>query len=622
MELSRDVSMQYEVVVIGGGLSGVCAALASARHGTRTAIIQARPVFGGNASSEIRMHIVGAGCHNGKENMHESGILHEILLENKHRNPYQSFPVFDTVLWEKVRYQENLDMYLNTSCTEVKTENGKITELTCYQSSTEKTYHIKAQIFIDATGHATIGLKAGAHTMTGTESKYEYNEPSAPEVRNEYTSGNTIQYVAVDRGEPVKFVKPFWAYDLDEEYLKYREHGMNFFARSDGGHIINYAEGDKRDDLVLPQFSDWSAGHWWIELGGDYNDIVGNDEEIRDELLKYVFGVWDHIKNKGDHGAENYDLEWVGFVPGYRESRRLRGDYLLTENDIRANRVFDDAVAYGGWPMDEHTPGGISAPDKEPARTLMFPGAYSIPYRCYYSDNISNLMMAGRDISVTRTAYGSVRVMGTCAVGGQAVGTAASLACKYHCTPKEVGGHINELQQELMKDDCFIYGFRNRDENDLARNAKVSATSFKKGFEPENVINGMSRSWEEDSNMWQSESLESGKEALTLSLPKAQEIREIRVTFDTNLTREIMPSISRVNKARQVKGMPEELVKDYTVRLLLDGKEVFRREEKDNYQRLNVIHTAQDGILADTAEIEVHESYGCKEARVFEVRLY
>ena len=160
----------------------------------------------------------------------------------------------------------------------------------------------------------------------------------------------------------------------------------------------------------------------------DYNDIIEDAEDIRDELIKCVYGVWDHLKNGGDHGAQNLDLDWVGIVPGYRESRRLEGDYILTENDIRANRIFPDAVAYGGWAMDIHTPGGLHDLDRQPSNVLNFEGAYTIPYRCYYSRNMENLMMAGRDISASKIAFSSVRVMGTCAIGGQAVGTAAAMA--------------------------------------------------------------------------------------------------------------------------------------------------------------------------------------------------
>ncbi len=159
--------------------------------------------------------------------------------------------------------------------------------------------------------------------------------------------------------------------------------------------------------------------------------------------------MWDHLKNVGDHGIENYDLDWVGMIPGYRESRRLEGDYILTENDVRSNRVFPGAVAYGAWPMDIYVRGGILDFDKYPSQVFNYDGYFSIPYRCYYSSDVPNLMMAGRDISTSKMAFGATRVMGTCAVGGQAVGTAAAMAVQRGCTPRDVElFHIAELQQK------------------------------------------------------------------------------------------------------------------------------------------------------------------------------
>jgi hypothetical protein len=517
----------YDVVVVGGGMSGVCAAIAAARNGTKTAIIQNRSMFGGNASSEIRMHIVGASCHASKENLSEGGILMEILLANKARNPYQNFSIWDTILWEKVRYQENLDMYLNTNLDDALTEGNVIKSIICRQNTTETEYEFTAKIFIDATGHGTLGVLAGAISRMGSESKYEFNEPNAPEEPNNYTMGNTLLFKAIDRGKPVKFIKPFWAYTFTDEDLKYRPHLDQTTAMADGGEFV---EDDVEKTKGLPHFSTVDSGYWWIELGGRHDNIIKQAEEIRDELLKCVYGIWDHLKNCGNHGLETYDLDWVGIVPGYRESRRLEGDYILTENDIRANRIFDDAVAYGGWAMDEHAPGGIMDFDKLPSCILNFEGFYTIPYRCYYSKNVSNLMMAGRNISTSKMAFGSTRVMGTCAIGGQAVGTAAALAVNYDLSPKELGRQrIAELQQTLLKDDCFIPGFKNTDEKDMARKAKVMATSHVVGCSPENVINGISRATESGTNVWEARLLGDKGESVTLTLSKKSEVREIRI---------------------------------------------------------------------------------------------
>ena len=605
MRVRKKIEKQYDVVVIGGGLSGVCAAIAAARNGAKTALVHARSVLGGVSSSEIRMHICGASCHEGKKDLYESGIILEMLLENKSRNPYHSFSIWDTVLWEKVRFQKNLDSYLNTNFEQVQMAGDRIKAVECSQSTTEREYLFKADIFVDATGNGMLGYLAGAQYRIGSESKQEFGEPDAPEAPNPHTMGSTIMFTAEDMGEPVIFKKPVWAHDFTEEELKLRGHGNMTIDRGENGIVEEYSA---------------SSGYWWIEYGGESEDIIDNNEDIKEELYKCVYGVWDHIKNAGDHGAANYAITWVGSVPGMRESRRLIGDYILNENDVLGNRIFEDAVAYGGWPMDIHRPGGIYS-TAIPSDHINYPGAYTIPYRCYYSVNIENLMFAGRDISASKMAFSSSRVMGTCAIGGQAVGTAAAMAVGYGCTPRQMGDHMQELQQKLLKDDCYIPGFRNTDEKDLAKQAKITATTYKECYEPELVVSGVSRREEGKNHCWESLPIRPEGEALYMNFDVPKAIFQIRISFDPNFNGEIMPSLTKKVQQRECKYLPEVLVKDYDISVRCKGQKVWNHSVKDNVQRLNILNLPE-GLVADEVEIRVLSNYGYEAARIFEVRIY
>ena len=377
---------------------------------------------------------------------------------------------------------------------------------------------------------------------------------------------------------------------------------------------------DHADQLV--EKYDVKSGYWWIEVGGDYDDIIKQAEDIRYELYQIVYGVWDHIKNHGDHGAENYELDWVGVVGAFRESRRLVGDFMLTENDIISNNESEDGVAYGGWPMDEHTAGGFHAKGVIPSKVRSFPGLYAIPYGCYCSRNIQNLMMAGRDISASKLAFGSTRVMGTCAIGGQAAGTAAAMAALLGETPREFGkNHIQDLRQELMKNDCYILGGKNKDKKDFARNATVTASSEKKGFEAINVISGVTRKVGKESNLWISDGIRNGGETLTLKLSKVETLKEARLVFDPDLSAEICISVSKAFIEKEKRGIPENLVKDFDISLLKSGKTIISRRIRGNYQRLCVVDFGEP-VEADTMSITVYTTNGCADARIFEVRIY
>lgn len=617
------VKKQYDVVVVGGGMSGVCAAIASARHGASTALIQDRCVYGGNASSETRMHISGASCHWGKKNAAETGILMELQLDNKYLNYNYNFSIWDGVLWSKVKDTKNLDSYMNTTMDRVISDGTQIQSIQCYQMTTEIRYEMTADIYIDATGHGTLGYFAGAEYRIGREERAEFKEKDAPEKPDGETMGNTIYFCARDTGAPVKFVKPSWAYTFDESFFAHRYHG-DIVVYHDADSVVVLKPGEDYEDHSdqLVEKYDVESGYWWVELGGDWDDIIKSAEDLRYELYKCVYGVWDHIKNGGDHGAENYELVWVGSMSGSRESRRLEGDYMLTENDIIENRIHEDGVAYGGWPMDEHTAGGFAAKGEIPSKVRSFPGFYSIPYGCYCSKTISNMMMAGRDIGASKLAMGSTRVMATCAVGGQAVGTAAAMASKAGCTPREFGQkYMKELRQELLKDDCYIMGLKNEDEKDFARKGTVSATSQREGYEAEKVINGVTRNIDEDINLWCSDGIGPNGERLTIKLPKEEMIGQVRLTFDPNLSEERCISVSRAFIDKEPLGVDKELVKDYRIILQKQGQTVWEKEIKGNYQRLNIIDLPEK-VEADEVQLLVTATNGDPDARVFEIRLY
>lgn len=614
-EKKKVKNAEYDVVVIGGGMSGICAALAAARHGARTALVHDRHVLGGNASSEIRMHICGASENLAKPDLEESGILHEIMLDNKSRNDYYNFSIWDMVLFSTVKRQKNLTVYLSTAMESCEMGEGStIRSIDAYQLTTETHWKISGKVFIDCTGNATLGYYAEAEFRTGSEGRDEFGEPDAPGQPNKERMGNTLLFKAVDRGHPVAFKKPDFARTFTEEELKYRTHSAVHGAQIKG-------EVDKAY-VRMASFSTSSVdyGYWWIELPGETDDIIDEYEQIRDELVSCIYGIWDHLKNGGDHGAENYDLEWVGMLPGSREGRRLIGDYILNENDILSNRQFEDAVAYGGWPMDIHTAKGLYDFDELPSRVISFDGAYTIPYRSYYSKNISNLMMAGRDISASKMAMGSTRVMGTCAVGGQAVGTAAALCIKYDCDPRGAQEHMRELQQMLLKDDAYIPGIWNEDPKDLARRAKVTATSAREGCPPENVINGISRDEDGHRNLWISGKGRTEGEMLTLHLADRQPVSEVHLTFDSNFHYPIKITLSRKRQAQQRIGVPPELIRDYTVTLWQGDKKAAKQTVTENVQRKNIVTFPT--TECDRVTVMVHKTNGSNEAHIYEIRVY
>ncbi len=381
--------MTADLVVVGGGLAGMCCAITAARAGLRVALIQDRPVLGGNASSEVRLWVLGATSHMGNNNRwaREGGVIDEILVENLYRNPEGNPLILDTILLEKVVDEPNITLLLNTSIFDLAKDGPDTIRAVrgfCSQNST--LYHIEAPLFCDASGDGIVGFLAGAAFRIGAELRDELGEPMAPSEPRHELLGHSIYFYTRDTGRPVRFVPPSYALKDITRIPRYRQ----FNARDHGCQL------------------------WWIEWGGRL-DTVHATETIKWELWKVVYGVWDHIKNSGRFpDAENLTLEWVGQIPGKRESRRFEGDHLLTQHDIVERRHQDDAVSYGGWAIDLHPADGVYS-DQPSCAQWHAKGVYPIPYRCHYSRNIANLFLAGRNISASHIAFGSTRVMATCA---------------------------------------------------------------------------------------------------------------------------------------------------------------------------------------------------------------
>ncbi len=619
--LERYREHQYDVVIVGGGMAGVCAAISAARHGAKSALVHARPMLGGNASSEIRVHISGADQSLKQPDYAESGLIYELMLENKARNENFSYSTWDMVLFEAAFKEKNLTVYFNTCMYDCETDGDRITAILCVQETTEMRLKFTAPLFIDCTGNGTLGYYAGAEFRQGSEGFDEFREPHAPETANNQRMGNTILMKAVNMGHPVAFTPPSFAKHLTEAQLAKRIHCVQMRDKIDVSESPDPEE-YRRTSMTSSACIDY--GYWWLELMGEGDDIIPDYEKIRDDLMAYAYGIWDHIKNNHEnvhhHGAENFALEWVGALPGMRESRRLAGDYMLTENDILDHRIFEDAVAYGGWCVDLHTANGLLDFNKLPSDCSFYSGVYTIPYRCYYSKNIKNLFMAGRDISASKLAMASTRIIGCCAIGGQAVGTAAALCARYGLSPKELQPHIKELQQIILKDDGYLPGFVNEDPMDLAKKAHFTATSHKEGCEPSKVINGISRRLGDESNAWVSDGIGKAGETLCMTFPKTQKLHELRLTFHSDFCYPIRVTMSPNRQKQQRPGVPKELVRDYDVVLLKEDEIIRTVKIRGNHQRLNVLEVGE--TACDRVEVRCFATHGAEEVTIFELRAY
>lgn len=420
---------EYDLVVVGAGIAGMSAAVSAARLGCKVALLNDRPVIGGNNSSEIRVHLGGrieAGPYK------ELGNLQKEFGPTRGGNAQPADYYEDQKKMDWLLKEKNVSLFTNYRAIAVEKEGDRITAVIAKHIETGEEKRFEAPLFSDCTGDGTIGYLAGADYRMGRESRDEFGESTAPEQADKMTMGASVQWYSEDTKKPSSF--PLFEYGVDFN--------------------------EKNCEKV-------TMGEWTWETGMNY-DQIKDFERIRDYGLMVVYSNWSYLKNemKENDVYKNRKLAWVAYISGKRESRRLMGDYILKEEDLRKHVVHEDGSAASTWSIDLHYP--------DPKNTENFPGQefksiakhiniypYPIPYRCLYSRNIDNLFMAGRNISVTHVALGTVRVMRTTGMMGEVVGMAASICKKYQVNPRGVyQSHLPELK-ELMKEGVGQKGLPN-----------------------------------------------------------------------------------------------------------------------------------------------------------------
>jgi hypothetical protein len=411
---------KFDLVVIGGGMAGTCAAISAARLGVKVALIQDRPVLGGNNSSEVRVHL------GGRINLAPFPSLGNLVNEigpSREGNAQPAAFYEDSKKMDAVRNEKNIKLFLNYRANAIEKTGDRIKSIRAVNVESAKELRFEAPVFADCTGDAVIGVLAGADYMMGREGKNEFGESTAPEVKDKMTMGSSVQWYAKESDKPEQFQNIIW--------------GITF--------------NDKSCRAI-------KKGEWTWETGMNY-DQIKDFERIRDYGLLVVFSNWSFLKNHSIEAGKfaNSELDWVAYVAGKRESRRLIGDMVLKEQDLTENVKYPDGTAPTSWTIDLHYP--------DPLNTQYFPGEeflsiakhkaiypYAIPYRCLYSRNVSNLFMAGRNISVTHVALGTVRVMRTTGMMGEVVGMAASICKSRGSTPRGVyTTHLADLNELMLK---------------------------------------------------------------------------------------------------------------------------------------------------------------------------
>lgn len=575
----------YDLIVVGGGVGGIVAAITASRYGLKTALINDRHILGGNGSEEGNIALEGS-AHRG---YHETGVVYEI----------KNYRQYNRVTWSKAfdyftKKEKNLDVYSNMLVVDAIVYNDTIKEVLAVNTHDLTEYKFSGSQFVDATGDGWLGYYAGAAYRIGREAKFQHNEEFAPEAADCNTmSGcatktvtelfDTIcSYFAEETDGPVDYIAPDWAFKLPQG-----------------------------DDLGrTPKNLD--RGAWWLELPNDYDDVF-ESEYVRDSMFKMTAGYFDWLKNSWleKEKARNWRLKAFGTYLAKRETRRLVGDYILTENDFTENTHFFDAVCYCGWNIDVHHINGIFSGRNGRFTLNQATPISPIPFGALYSKNIKNLMIASRCLSVTHIGLGPTRVMLTIGTMGQAVATAAYLCKKYNTGPRNIRNeHIDELQQLLLKDGMSIPGVFNHDKNDLARTALITADSCLESGAAENVVNGRTRKTDGEPYAWISK--ESAPQSITLTFDSEKTIKQVRVTLDMPFDKYTFG----------FKEMPETstLVTDFSVSALTKDGWKTVKNISENIQRLVVIDF--EPTLAKAVKITATKTFNCENIIIPEIRIY
>ena len=586
----QNVELDCDVFVAGGGLSGICAALAAARSGAKVVMVQNRSRLGGNGSSEVRMHALGINSE--KVGFRECGILEELKLKNIVENPEFSWVVWDVMLYDKIRCEKNITLLLDTTVYGADVVGGVIEKAYARCDMSMTNYVIKAKQYIDCTGDARLAEEAGAQLMSGREGSEKYGESLA----GVFTKGDhlccSMMFTSRDVGHEVKFTAPSWAHKITAENLKFREP------------------------------ADFLYGYWFISFGGKL-DIIHDTEVIRRELLSILLGVWDYFKNSGKYPqTKNLDLDFVAMFPARRDTNRIVGYDIFTQHDIEGKwRQRPDQIITVGWPMEDQPSDGFYFKGKPAIYGGSVP-FYNLPLSVMYSSDVKNLFMAGRNMNTSHIAFTSTRIMNTGALAGEVVGNAAAMCAREGVMPREFATNadaLTKLRRKLMKDGNIIVGFKNDDPDDLARSASVSATVSARGTSAANILNGISFDTKgSDANKWLAPIAE--KPVVELSWKSPVKISEVRLNLDAGCR--MITQTSQVSFVKKMIHAPQpETLRDFDiVAVLPDGAEKTLVQVRGNYQKLVVAKF--DCVEVKALKVKCLASNGSEYASIFELRAY